>query len=80
MKPVDYVRERMQLIARRVDDELPEGWGFIVLVFPFGKSPDDPVLYVSNGTLESTCRVMQEFIDRHEKTPSEWGNETPAES
>ena len=70
MKPDEYTRERMQVIARFVDDEIPVGWGFLVLVFPT-ELQEGRANYVSNITdRESIKKVMAEFI---EETRPGWG-------
>lgn len=57
------VRARMQAIARGVNSELPPGYGFFVLCFPFGTS--GRVEYVSNGTRADVIKAMKEFIERN---------------
>lgn len=67
-----YTRERMQKIARLVDEELPSGWAFIVLAMPMGES-EGRVNYASNGCREDVINLLTNFlqnakedrIDRH---------------
>lgn len=37
----EVVKGRMQKIARKVDEELPNGYGFVVLAFNFGEGKDN---------------------------------------
>lgn len=67
-----YTRDRMQLIGRLVDEELPQGWGFVVLAFPFGDEAGR-LNYVANGAREDVIKVMKEFIA---KTEASWGSHT----
>ena len=34
----EIVKGKMQGIARKVEEELPKNWGFVVLAFEFGDS------------------------------------------
>lgn len=54
-------RDRMQDIAHAVDERIPEGFGFMVLVFPFG-ADDGRANYVSSGQRADVIRAMKEFI------------------
>jgi len=56
-------RERMQHIARIVDEELPSGWGFFVMVFPFNDA-EGRMNYVSNASREDIHKLMQEFLSK----------------
>jgi hypothetical protein len=57
------VRARMQAIARDVKSELPPGYGFFVLCFPFNAA--GRVEYVSNGNRADVVQAMKEFIERN---------------
>lgn len=69
----ELVKSKMQTIAKKVDDEIPEGFGFCVLVFPFGKRPDAQMMYVSNADRLDIIKSMEEWI---EKTKDTFGNDT----
>ena len=72
MSERESVRERLQAIAREVDDRLPMGYGFIVLAFPFDTGVDEHrVEYCSNGKREDVIKAMKEFIDKN-KNPADW--------
>jgi hypothetical protein len=60
-KEDQQVRARMQRLGNLIDKELPYGWGFVMLAFPFGK--DGRMNYVSNAEREDVVRSMYEFID-----------------
>lgn len=59
------VRERMQAVAKAVERELPEGWGYFVLAFPFGEGADHRADYVSNAQRKDVLNVMKEFLIRN---------------
>lgn len=66
------VRRDMQSLARHIDNQLPFGWGFVLLAFPFGA--DGRMNYVANGKREDVVRVMYEFI---EATKEQWAEHEP---
>lgn len=55
------VRGKMQDLAKFVNKQLPFGWGFIVLAFPYGEG--GRMNYVSNANRGDVVRTMYEFID-----------------
>jgi hypothetical protein len=59
------VRKDLQSLARHVDNQLPYGWGFVVLAFPFGVG--GRMNYVSNADRVDVVRSMYEFIDATKK-------------
>lgn len=66
MSPKDYkrVHDQMQEIANSVKAQLPEGFGFVVFVFPFGTSEEDEprMNYVSNARREDVIATLREWI------------------
>lgn len=73
MEEYENIKRKMQTIAKKVDDELPEGFGFCVLVFPFGDRPDSQLMYASNADRLDIVKAMEEWI---EKTKDTFGNDT----
>ena len=72
-KREEIIKRNMQAIGRKVDNELPAGYGFVVLSFKFNAEPDtSSLMYVSNATREDVVKAMEEFI---EKTKSNYGND-----
>ncbi len=69
----EIVKGRMQKIARKVDEELPSGYGFVVLAFNFGEGKDNEMMYVSNANRQDIVKAMKEWI---EKTEQNYGNDT----
>jgi hypothetical protein len=67
----ESVRARMQAIARAIDDELPDGYGFFVLCFPFNMPPDARAEYASNAKRKDVVAAMKEFIKRNPMTEPE---------
>lgn len=67
----EIVKSKMQTIADKVKEELPDGFGFVVLSFVF----DNPgqMMYVSNANREDIVKAMKEWI---EKTENNYGNDT----
>lgn len=69
----ELVKGKMQKIARKVDEELPNGYGFVVLTFNFGEGIDNEMMYVSNANRQDIVKAMKEWI---EKTENNFGNDT----
>jgi hypothetical protein len=67
----EYVKGKMKTIAGKVHEELPDGFGFVVLAFNFGEGGE--LMYVSNANREDVVKTMKEFI---KKTKNTWGNDT----
>jgi hypothetical protein len=66
------VRRDLQALARHVDRQLPYGWGFVLLAFPFGT--DGRMNYVANAQRVDVVRAMYEFI---EATKEKWAAHEP---
>lgn len=71
MSDEEIVKSKMQHIARKVKEELPDGFGFVVLAFKFNEKGE--MIYVSNANREDVVKSMEEFI---EKTENSYGNDT----
>lgn len=69
----EIVKNRMQKIAKCVDGLLPNNYGFCVLAFSFGDSPNREMMYASNANREDIVIAMKEWI---EKTESNYANDT----
>jgi hypothetical protein len=69
------VRRDLQALARHVDRQLPYGWGFVLLAFPFGAG--GRMNYVANANRMDVVRAMYEFI---EATKEKWMEHAPEES
>lgn len=56
----------LQQMAGQIQKQLPQGWGFALLIFEFQDNPDDEtsLLWVSNAPRDSMLKAMQEFIDK----------------
>lgn len=67
----EIVKSKLQGIAKKVNDELPTGFGFVVLSFSFNKP--GLMMYVSNANREDIVQAMKEWI---EKTENNYGNDT----
>lgn len=68
----EQVKGKMQDIAREVEKQLPQGFGFVVLTFPFGENAGNLLMYASNANREDVCKAMKEFI---EKTENNYGKD-----
>lgn len=66
------VRQDLRAIAKTVDQQLPYGWGFVVLAFPFGSG--GRMNYVANAERADVVRAMYEFI---QATKDKWNEHVP---
>lgn len=71
MNDEEVVKSKMQTIAKKVQEELPNDFGFVVLTFKFNELGQ--MIYVSNANREDVIKSMKEFI---EKTENNYGNDT----
>ncbi len=69
----EIVKSKLKGIARKIQDDLPNGYGFALLTFNFGENENNEMMYVSNANREDIVKSMQEFI---EKTKDTYGNDT----
>ena len=58
-----WTRDQMQKIAHLVNEELPDGWGFFVMAFPFNDG-QGRMNYVSNAQREDVHKLMTEFLQK----------------
>lgn len=54
----------LQLLAKTINDILPKGWGFGLLIFEMNNDPDGPLLWVSSARREDMTEAMKEFIKK----------------
>ena len=71
MEEEGIVKGKLQGIAKKVDAELPEGFGFVVLAFKFNEKGQ--LMYVSNADRADVVNAMEEWII---KTAKNYGNDT----
>lgn len=55
---------KMKDIGEILNTILPDGWGFNLLIFNFGKNGS--MFYISNAERESMIEAMKEFIKNQE--------------
>lgn len=61
-------KEFLQLAAESVTSKLPDNWGFILFVFPIGKS--GRIGYVSNARREDAVKALKEWLLK--QSPENW--------
>ena len=65
----------MQNIAKDISQKLPEGMGFALLAYEFGKVDDKKMLYVSNSNREDVLKAMLEFVNKNLNNPEMFGKD-----
>lgn len=68
----EEVKKKLTDIANKIDDELPENYGFCLLTFGFNNVGKE-LMYVANANREDIVKVMKEWIT---KTENNFGNDT----
>lgn len=61
----------LQSIARMVDEELPEGFGFILMAFPFGDK-EGRINYVAKCNRDDAINVLKSWLAKQEN-PEDFG-------
>ena len=70
----EFIKSKMQTIARKVQGELPKGVGFVVLATPFNEKREAThLMYTSNCNRDDVVKMMMEWII---KTKGNFGNDT----
>ncbi len=54
----------LQSLAKMIDDKLPKGWGFGLMIFEMNHEPDGPLLWVSNARREDMINAMKEYVKK----------------
>jgi hypothetical protein len=60
MTPEEILKEKLRELAKHIDDQLPENFGFVLLAFPFGT--EGILEYIANCRRLDAVQVMREFI------------------
>src|SRR5882757_1677120 len=60
LSPDDYIKGKLQELARQIDDRIPDKHGFVLLVFSFG--PGGTMQYAANAGRLHVVQAMREFI------------------
>ena len=71
MEEEEIVKGKLQGIAKKVEADLPEDFGFVVLAFKFNE--EGQLMYVSNANRADVVKEMEEWII---KTKKNYGNDT----
>jgi hypothetical protein len=65
-KPIEAaVHKQMEAIGSAIDDLLPEGWGFALLMFPLGDRAGR-MNYMSSANREDMIAALKELIANFE--------------
>lgn len=58
----EEIETKLRELASMIGSQLPEGWGFNLLLFSYGEGGN--LFYISSAEREDTIKVMKEFISR----------------
>jgi hypothetical protein len=63
-------RDQLPKIAAMIDEELPEGWGFMLFAFPFGDE-QGRCNYIAKCRREDAVKIVREWLEK--QAPEKWG-------
>ena len=70
----EEIKRKLPDMAKYIVSQLPEGYGFSLLVFPFGEDGGQKeLMYISNANRDDMVKAMNEFVM---KTKYQFGNDT----
>lgn len=64
-KQEENIREGLRKIGETVDEQIPKGWGFVVLVFPMDRR-DGSLNYTSNVTRQGGLITVRKWLEARE--------------
>jgi len=56
----DDIKEKLNDLGRLLKRQMPEGWGFALLMFTYGEQGS--MAYLSSAPREDMLKAMQEFM------------------
>lgn len=62
----ENIEIKLKEIGGMIGKSLPEGWGFNLMIFDFGKKGS--MFYISNAQREDVINQMKEFIAKYESS------------
>lgn len=58
------MKRQLNGLARYIDNDLPDGWGFGLFLFQFGDGRGRSMMWISNGQRPDMVKALQEWISR----------------
>lgn len=58
------IRELLRKLAEKLGSQMPEGWGFTLLLFEY--DPGHSLFYISSAQRQDMVRAMREFLQRNQ--------------
>lgn len=62
------IEEKLRRISSGIGRQLPQGWGFMLMIFSFNEEPEgeSDLFYMSSANREDVIRTMKAWIKRNE--------------
>lgn len=60
----EEVKDALNVVARRVEEATPDGYGFAILMFHLGPEPG-AMIWLSNADREDMLKALGEFLTVH---------------
>lgn len=61
----EEVEAKLKEIGRAIKADMPEGFGFALLIFSYKGAPDGSMFYMSSAERSTMIAAMREFIQKH---------------
>lgn len=58
--------EELKEIGRAIKEQMPEGFGFALLIFSYKGAPDGSMFYMSSAERSTMIAALREFIQKSE--------------
>lgn len=65
-EPLAVAIEKAQAIGRIIKKEMPQGWGFVLILSDFNQEGSGAMTYLSSIERESCIKMLKEFIAKAE--------------
>jgi len=65
----EAIKAKLQQLGRFLKDEMPPGWGFVLLMFDYADqrvTDDSALFYLSSANRADVTKAMREFIRKQE--------------
>ena len=63
------IERKLYSIGRMIGDDMPEGWGFLLMIASYGEGGS--TFYLSSMQRDSTIKMLEEFLARERAKSSD---------
>lgn len=62
------IEAKLYAIGRALKEDMPEGWGFTLLLFDYTTDPGGSLFYLSSAERKDVIETMKEFLRKQGET------------